>query len=157
RLATLRDGTRVLGEVTRTELFRPTPEQLAAGPKDVAAEVEKNGGMAQRDLFRTGNFDVYGEDFRLVAQSGVQDQEGPADVWVLERREWGPWIGPIGEVRKDGKPVTEAATLAQSLPALLDAAEARRTEIRRVEKGDLGNVNRELEDLRLQEHALDRE
>lgn len=148
--AILLDGTELLGEITRDEAYQPGPDQLGAFTEPARAEVVAAGGWATRELFRIGNFDIYGEDFRWIPEPSVQKLELPPDVWFIERLEWGPWIGEVESLREDG------VSVPGDLSALLPAAQARRSALRKLEKVDLGRVNRELDRLRLDLERLAR-
>jgi phosphate ABC transporter permease subunit PstA len=95
----LPDGTTVMGEVTRSEMYEPGPEVVlglsgavkAAAEKELAAQ----DGELHRRLVRTGNFELTGEHFRwvedfLIGSSGVQK---PAWALVFERLAWGRFYG----------------------------------------------------------------
>jgi phosphate transport system permease protein len=156
-LATLLDGTRVLGEATRNEGYRPGPKLLEGLPAEIRVRIEAEEGWTRRDLFRVGNYDMYGEDFRWISQAEVVDLQRPVDAWLLERLEWGVWIGWIDELRQDGRPAAKDTEIAAVLPRWLEAARERRDRIRRMEKDELGGVNREIEELRLELRRLDRQ
>jgi phosphate transport system permease protein len=154
-LVTLRDGQRLLGEVTRSESFRPSAEQLQSLPAAEVEAIEARGGTDGRNLYRIANYDVYGEDFRWVPDAAVESVEYPRDAWLLERLEWGPWIGWIDAVRVDGQPLIEAAQMGAVLPDLVSQAHDRRSRLVRMEKEELGGVNRALEELRVQAKSLE--
>ena len=59
-------GRRLLGEVTRSESYRLDPEELAKLSPAHAERVRAQDGFENRRLLRTGNFDLYGNDFRWV-------------------------------------------------------------------------------------------
>lgn len=125
-LLELRDGARLLGIEVRRE---PMP-----------------GGEGMRRLLRVGNFDLYGEDFRWIAEEAIASTRFPADAWMVERMEWGPFIGFLVGLERDGKLLqTDGEALAEA------HREARRRlrEIRRIERSEIGAINHELERLRL--------
>jgi phosphate transport system permease protein len=103
-----------------------------------------------RIKLKVANRDLYGADFQWIDEAKIAGREYPADVVVMERTEWGLLIGTIKEVREDGTAVAAGpeqglAELARRLP---DAARAR-TEIRRIEKGEVGAINHAQEKIRL--------
>jgi hypothetical protein len=90
---TLVSGEKVLGEVTRSESFLVGEQQLADLPEATRQAIAKNEGYAHRRLIRTGNYDLYGDDFKWVPDYTVVSERTPRDAWLLERREWGPAFG----------------------------------------------------------------
>ncbi|MDW8479444.1 MAG: phosphate ABC transporter permease PstA [Xanthomonadales bacterium] len=104
------------------------------------------GGGGHRLLLRVGNFDLYGDDFRWVSEAEVRSRSRPREAVLVERLEWGPFIGfvaglELGEERK--------AADWPELSRRHRIALARLAEIRRIERGEIGAVNHELERLRL--------
>jgi phosphate transport system permease protein len=98
----LADGSKLAGEPTRSESFEPRAEQLAAAPPDWRARVASRGGFVGRTLYRTGNYDLYNEDFRWVAEYEVASLSHPPDLLFVERLEWGPFIGRVAAVTLGG-------------------------------------------------------
>jgi len=144
---TLVDGNKVLGEESRSEFYRPTEDELAKSPESLRARTELNRGLARRRLLRTGNFDLYGDDYRWVSDLEVASEAQPADAWVIERSEWGRAIGRFQGVARDGAP--PSALDEGSFPRLHLEARSRAARIRELEKHEVGDVNRSLEELRL--------
>jgi phosphate transport system permease protein len=150
----LTDGTLLAGEPSRSELFEPTPEQLAGASIEWRRRIAERGGFATRRLYRTGNYDLYNEDFRWVPEYRVETVERPADLQFAERVEWGPFIGRIVRVDLAG----EALEGAAEGPRLREAharARERWHEIRRIERGEIGLVNRRMEAKRLAERRAE--
>ena len=148
-VVTLADGSRIAGEPTRTQAFRPEPQVLEALPPERRAEIEANDGFAARTLYRTGNYDLYGDDFRWVPDFERRSVERPREMVLLERLEWGVFVGRILAFTRAGER-TEVTNPRQA--ALLEAhaaARARWAQIRRIERGDIGVVNHHLEAERL--------
>jgi phosphate transport system permease protein len=148
-VVTLADGSRIAGEPTRSQSFRPGPQVLEGLPPERRAEIAANDGLAERTLYRTGNFDLYGDDFRWVADFERRSVERPKDMVLVERLEWGVFVGRIAAFTRDG---VRTDVTDPRLPALLDAhaaARARWAQIRRIERGDIGVVNHHLEGERL--------
>lgn len=148
-VVTLADGSRIAGEPTRSQTFRPGPQVLAPLPEARRAEIEANDGLAERTLYRTGNYDLYGDDFRWVADFERGASERPRDMVLIERMEWGVFVGRILAFTRDG---ARTDVTDPRMPALLDAhaaARARWAQIRRIERGDIGVVNHHLEAERL--------
>jgi phosphate transport system permease protein len=133
----LKDGSFALGMV-RTREAIPNPDDPKAPVK-------------HRIQLQVGNRDLYGQDFRWIDEDAVQGRDVPTDVVLLERREWGHFIGHLKELRVDGAPLVSGseAVWNEMVPRL---ARARRqwVEVRDIEKNVMGEINRRQEALRLQ-------
>ncbi len=142
-------GQVTAGEPFRSESFRPTVEEVATLPPDWQARIKSAGGMVNRTLYRMGNFDVYGEDFRWVADYAVAKREFPANMVFVERMEWGPFIGTVKALTIDGNAQPfksiEDPVFLQAHQQALDRAD----DIRDIERGRIGDINHRLENERL--------
>ena len=148
-LVTLAGGDKVAGEVVRDELFRPDATTLARLEPVARARIARNEGFVSRTLYRTGNYDLYNEDFVWVPDFNVTSVETPDDLVLVERLEWGVFIGRIAAVSLDGQ-ATDLAKLAPGeLARRHDEARARRARLRAIEHDQIGDVNRDLEHERL--------
>jgi phosphate transport system permease protein len=108
-------------------------------------------------LIKTGNRDVTGTDFRWIQERNVKEQSDPADMMVVERREWGNFYGQLLEVKENGKTI---ATGGQAWPVLqtkIEEALALFKEIAHLEKKEIGAINYALERLRLKQRKLELE
>jgi phosphate transport system permease protein len=123
---TTRDGKTYLGEVARAETYRTSDGQLSA-----------------RQLLRTGNYDLFGDHFKWISRHDVTQTEYPAEAWTFERQEWGLFVGFLKEVRVDGQPVP------RRFDELHGPARARFHQMKSLEKNEIGEVNRQLEAVRL--------
>jgi phosphate transport system permease protein len=146
----LANGTVIAGEPLRTETFRPTPQQLAGEPEAVRQAVAAASGYATRTLYHLGNFDFYGDDFRWVPAYQVKEAGRPADMLLIERQEWGAFIGRIAELDLAGTKVAGAAVTPEQLKAAHAEARARRAHLLEIQHGRIAAVNREMEALRLE-------
>lgn len=146
-VVTMTSGRVIAGEPMRAEAFRPTADALAALPAQVRAEIENNGGFADRTLYRVGNYDFYGNDFEWVPVFDVKTVTRPRNMMLVERQEWGTFAGTIQALTIDGK------VIANPDMAALDTAHARARALRDkrigIERNGVGEVNREINDLRL--------
>jgi phosphate transport system permease protein len=135
--ATLADGKVMTGQVADREPIPGKPGE-------------------HRIKLKVANRDLYGADFRWVDESQITKQERPADVVVIERTEWGGLIGTIKEVRR-GDQVLAAGPAAGWAELRKRMPDARRTrgEIRGIEKGTIGRINFDQEEIRLKLRGLE--
>ncbi len=149
-VVTLKSGQMVAGEPSRLNLFRPEGAFLAGLSEDVRQQIERNDGYAERTLYRIGNYDLYNEDFRWVNAFDVDKIERDPAFFYLERQEWGPFVGRIKAVVLDD---SEHSPESLGLSRLRDeqrAARARFAAIRKIERGDIGKINHEINQQRLE-------
>jgi phosphate transport system permease protein len=148
---TTTDGKVMAGEPSRTEEFRVGPDSLRALPGPVQRKIISNAGFAERTLYRTGNYDIYNEDTRWIPAYEVARVETPADMYFVERLEWGPFIGRLKSLDLAGT-VIDGAGIPDRYADLIrahDEARERWKRIRHIEHGQIGDVNYRLEKDRL--------
>ncbi|KAB2962337.1 MAG: phosphate ABC transporter permease PstA [Thermoanaerobaculia bacterium] len=135
----LADGTVLLGEVHDHE------------------EIPASAGGGTRFQIRTGNRDLTGGDFQWIDDASVVRRATPDDAVMLERLEWGNFYGRVVELR-DGDKVLAADPVSawRALAPLLASKEKDRRRIRRLERGEIGDVNAGIEKLRLAERRVER-
>jgi phosphate transport system permease protein len=143
------DGSLTAGEPARAQEWRPGPEVLQTLPAEAQARIARNGGVAERTLYRIGNYDLYNEDFRWVPDFAVAARERPADMVLIERLEWGVFIGRVVGFQQGGQRFEATNPADPRLEQAHRAARARWAEIRRIERGEIGAVNHHLEAERL--------
>ncbi|MEM1072457.1 MAG: hypothetical protein AAGH71_06525, partial [Planctomycetota bacterium] len=106
----------------------------------VRTKVDQDG--SRQTLYRVGNRDLGGAPFRWVQESDVASRSEPADAVLLERQEWGIFIGRIGsDAGADVPPDVE------SLADAVSAGRERRREMEQLRAGPLANANRELREI----------
>jgi phosphate transport system permease protein len=145
----LRDGTVIAGEPSRYGRFRPGADVLARLDAEQRAEIEARGGYSDRVLYRTANFDLYGNDFRWVADFEVRGTSLPEDLLLFERQQWGPFIGRIAGLVLEDRPVPRADITLDMVHAAQREARARFRAIRGIERNEIGAVNYRIEQQRL--------
>jgi len=148
-MVNLRDGGTVAGELARVESFRPGPDVLQQLPEDVRTRISDDKGFARRLLYRTGNYDLYNEDFRWVPEYDVVKRSTPKNIYFFERLEWGPFIGTIKSADLKGAVIDGTALKSGALLEAMDQAAARRKRIRELERDEMGKINHYLENGRL--------
>ncbi|TGG92387.1 phosphate ABC transporter permease PstA [Natronospirillum operosum] len=144
---------RVLGPISRTETV---PAQVAADAGNYIPE-DRLDTLVTRYLFRVGNRDQFGADFVWHTDLGMREFEYPAQVLELERREWGNFYGYPEALLVDGEEVL-TADHPDFLPGLKDLVERSlvlHDDIRQIERGEVGEINRQMEQLRRELRRLD--
>ncbi|MCC6009124.1 MAG: phosphate ABC transporter permease PstA [Rhodobacteraceae bacterium] len=139
----LTDGSVIAGVERRGTIFRPDLPRLT---EDQRAEVEANDGFAYRTLYQTANFDLYGDDFQWVADFETANITQPEDFYYFERQTWGVFVGRIASMTIDGQ---EMAYDPAVLRREQRAARERFTEIRNLERREIGGLNFQIERERL--------
>jgi phosphate transport system permease protein len=132
---TMKDGSHVLGEIH---------------------EREQVPGQDQGRLrLKVGNRDFGGLDFRWIDEADVVERRRPKDALVLERLEWGNFHGHILEIRDGDRVIAGADQIADVLPGLMAAKAEERKKVHDFEAGEIGDVNSEIEDTRLERRRIE--
>lgn len=143
----------VLGEQVQRE--QVTAEQIRNSGVAVAEGVELLG----RQLIKVGNRDVYGSDFRWALENQLSNLNYPVYATSFERREQGNFYGFILAIKDKGQLVAEQEKGSNQLwPAVVERIEQTRLiqdQIEDLEKGAIGAINYQLEQLRLDERRLE--
>ena len=140
----------IAGErVEREEVPRA---RLAASGLPVSAE---GGEFMTRELLKVGNREVYGSDFTWLVGEWLQNARTPAELLVLERREWGNFYGTLVNVKESGRLVAEGDAAWPELQRRLERVNDLHGEISDVEKHQIGRINHGLERLRLKTRKLE--
>jgi phosphate transport system permease protein len=144
------NGTVIAGEPSRFSRYRPGENIIAALTPAQQAFIADNGGYSDRVLYRTANFDLYGDDFTWVSDFEVASTSTPADFFYFERQEWGPFVGRIAGLIINDQPVPANQITAARVREAQREARRRFAAIRAIERGDIGTVNYRLEQARLE-------
>lgn len=134
----LKNGTKVMGEITAHEEI-----------KGISGK-SKVGQERYRTQLKTGNRDIYGLDFRWIDDDQIVSSSVPEYAVVMERREWGNFYGFIKQITLEGNAICEGneecwSKLEEDIPVYAGIYK----EIRKIEKGDIGGINRQIENFRL--------
>ncbi len=143
------DGELTAGEPFRSELFKPVAEDLAKLSPEWQQRIKDADGYANRTLYRIGNFDIYGEDFRWVPDFDATKFEEPKNLVFVERMEWGPFVGRVVGFKIDGVDQPFTSLDDSKFRDVHDASRERAQDIRKIERGDIGDINHALEQERL--------
>ncbi len=142
---TLQNGTKVMGEITAHEEIKGISGKSLAEPKF-------------RTQLKIGNRDLYGLDFRWIDDEDIESESMPKYAVVMERREWGNFYGFIKEITQDGRVICQGneecwPKLEEYIPVYAGIAE----EIKKIEKGDIGGINWQIENYRLKIRGVELE
>jgi|CXWL01.1.fsa_nt_gi phosphate transport system permease protein len=139
---TLKDGSRRLAEIASHEGI-PNP-----GHPDHLVN--------RRTLLKVGNRDLNGVDFEWVNDAEIATRAQPQDAWFIERSEYGPFLGFLVRISESGTELASSpAAVGDLLRTKLETAEADRAAIRKLERGEIGSINRRIEQARLAVKGLD--
>lgn len=146
------DGTRsvVVGELY-DEKSDPASRLTEAGlpvPAGTAPTTE-----VDRWSIKQGNKDVTGQDFVWVIRPFLQDIQYPEALVKLERLEYGNFYGRLKSVTFNGQTHSGAEAFAV-LEQAIDRSNDLHGRIRDLERGKIGAINYDLEQLRLEERKL---
>jgi len=136
------------GQIREQELV--TAERL----REAGVEVAEDASMVRRYLLKVGNRDIYGQDFRWVLEPSIISNGRPRSMVVLERQEWGVFIGLLVGLRVAGE-LTSDPDIWSGFQTSLARADTLREEISALEKHSIGRVNYRLERLRLKQRGYE--
>ena len=110
-----------------------------------------------RVQLKVGNRDVYGQDFRWVDEEAIVQRATPAEAVVFERVEWGDMHGFIAALYEEDRLLAKGEGVWDALQERMAQADELRERIHALERGPIGALSHELEDLRRQERRWQRE
>jgi phosphate transport system permease protein len=145
------DGSRkpVIGEIYDEKI--DTAQRLREAGIDIPGNVE----TVTRFSLKVGNRDLGGADFKWVFEDRLSTITYPADIVALERYEWGHFYGRLKDVRQAGEVVASGEQAWTALQQRIGRADELRLQATALEKGDVGRINYDLEQLRLEEKRLE--
>jgi phosphate transport system permease protein len=145
------DGSRsvILGERVESETL-PADRVREAGQF-----IDEDAQVITRHLFKVGNRDVTGRDFVWHLEPALGEWRYPDDAMMLERREWGNFYGYPLRVEEAGETVASGEGLWEALQSRIARANELRHRIERIERHEIGRINKALEDIRLEERGLE--
>ncbi|MBD9483182.1 phosphate ABC transporter permease PstA [Pseudomonas sp. PDM14] len=169
-------ATRGLGHFWPADVIESTYQVPGEAPRALAGElvqveevprgrlaaaglpVDVNGGeFMTRELLKVGNRELFGADFSWIVAEWTSEPRTPANLMVMERREWGNFYGYLVNVKQEGQLVAEGDAAWGELQARIARIDELHTQIEALQKRDIGRINHGLERLRLQTrgHELD--
>ncbi len=141
----------ILAEEVREEVI---PVAIA---RDNGYEIPEGRDLITRYLMKLGNRDITSRDFMWFLETGMGKWEYPKDAVVIERREWGNFYGFLEAIIENGKVLAtkDAPNFQQELEARMDRVWKLHEKIARIERVDIGKINNELANLRLERRKLE--
>lgn len=146
-----RTPTELIGEYVEAELVSAIQLESSGIPVDTSQE------LYRRQLMKFGNRDLTGADFGWVLSDYLSDISYPQNIIALERREWGNFFGFLSQLNENGNPIPMQGgpeALWEEFNQRLTRALAIYEQIYEIEKFDIGEINYEVERLRLRERRL---
>ena len=136
-------GEKVDASVTPSEMAKATGHKMSPD-EDTLVQY----------LIKVGNRDVTGSDFLWIEERNIKQHADPADLIVVERREWGNFYGRLVEVKEAGKSIATGPEAWTVLQSKITEALVIFKEIAHLEKKEIGAINYGLERLRLKQKKL---
>ena len=133
------DSRVVAGEPSRHEMFQT--EDSALNSEDQSS--------AWRTLYKTGNFEFYHQDYVWIDDNRILEKSRPDDIFLIERVEWGPFIGFIRSFGLDGTIKKFDYKDTDRLYREHAAGLKRKKRIHNIERDEIGTINHEIEKKRL--------
>jgi len=140
---------RVIGELSRSETM------TAVAMREAGFMVPEDQELVTRHLIKQGNRDVTGRDFVWYLEDGMSEWRYPRDIVQIERLQWGDFFGYLRSYEVDGVVVAQGDDARAQFEEQLAQTSALVTQIGRIERFDIGNVNFRMERIRLRERGLE--
>lgn len=143
----------VLGEQVQRE--QVTAEQI----RNSGVAVPQGIDLLDRQLIKVGNRDVYGSDFRWALENQLSNLDYPTHATTFERREQGNFYGFILGIKENGQFIGQqekgSNQLWSAVEERINQTHLIHKKIQTLEKGAIGDINYQLEQLRLDERRLE--
>ncbi|RME34985.1 MAG: phosphate ABC transporter permease PstA [Gammaproteobacteria bacterium] len=138
----------IIGQVVDEE------EISAQALLDLGQKPPRQEGVVRRLLVKSGNRRVAPPDFRWVYADGLTGVQHAPELMVVERHQWGDFIGRLTGLKEHGEPVATPDLWAE-YQRRIARAEALYRRIRAIEKDEIGAINYRIERLRLERRRLE--
>ncbi len=141
-LVELNNGQEYLGQISGREKIR--------NPSNVEQDSKRT-----RIQLKVGNRDIYGFDFKWIDEDKIKTITYPPNAFLIERLEWGNMYGFLNEIKEKNQILTtdEQASIAK-LKTILPQTSRIYKKIKKIEKHVIGDINYEIESLRLKIKGL---
>lgn len=106
-----------------------------------------------RYLVKTGNREFVQLDFRWLLETDIVSRQEPTELAVLERSTHGNFYGYVERVLEGDRPV--AGEVHEQLKQRIERVSELNSEMKSLQRGEIGTINFELEKLRLKQRRLE--
>ena len=130
-----------------------TPTGLVLG--EISGHEAAQGEDVAKLQFRVGNRDLFGQDYRWLPKADLSQLSRPLDAVLVERLEYGAFIGRIQSIDQAGQTLAAGGEALPAIRRLLPASAALAKHIHVIEKREVGELNSQLEELRLEVRGLE--
>lgn len=148
--------TQVIGEFVESEMISAI--QIASS----GIPIDESQDTYRRDLLKLGNRDLNGADFSWVLNDYVSAIDYPENIIAMERREWGNFYGFLTEIREAEETIVTVESETEGNDAAWDEFNLRLEralsiydDIYEIENDEIGQINYQMERLRLRERRLE--
>src|SRR5262249_30679339 len=143
-----------LGEVVRTETYRPEARVFDELPEEARAraraQAEQAGGVVRRRLLRTGNFDLTNTHHQWVGDFETAEGTRPGWGLVVERLTSGNFYGTPAAFLVDGQVVADQpAAVWAKFNEFVGGVQERLAHRVGIERHDVGELSRQENEARL--------
>lgn len=142
------ESSAVLGVMVRSETL--PAERIRESGQPIPADQT----LVTRHLLKLGNRDLTGRDFAWYLDTALGPIDHPVDAVMIERREWGNFYGYV-QALQQGESRIEGEALWDALQQSIKRSNRLQQQIQKLEKIDIGEINRGLEALRLEQRGLE--
>jgi len=142
------ETVQIIGEIVSHEIVP------AENIRDNGYDIKSDEDLT-RYLVKIGNRDLNGKDFSLILKVFLSKVRYPGELLAIERREWGNAYGYLQSIKQQGQVVAEGEAAHQALDGRLQRALALFSEIRDIQKHEIGAINYQIERLRLKKRRLE--
>jgi phosphate transport system permease protein len=141
-LVELNNGQKYLGQISGREKIR--------NPSNVEEDSKRT-----RIQLKVGNRDIYGFDFKWIEEDNIKTITYPPNAFLIERLEWGNMYGFVNEIKEKNQILTTDEQVSiTKLKTILPQTSQIYKKIKKIEKHVIGDINYEIEGLRLKIKGL---
>jgi phosphate transport system permease protein len=122
---------------------------------EVVLRQQRSTGSGEELQLHVGNKDLFGQNYVWVQARDIAESTQPANLLMLERMEYGDAIGLPIELRFKNTGRLDAADpgFTSRLESLVAEASSRREQIEKIEKNEIGEINRRMLKLEIRTRA----
>ena len=124
--------------------------------EETIPQMGKDKVKEYRTRLKIGNRDLDGLDFTWVDNDEIVSETFPQNALVFERREWGNFFGFLKEIKMGPKTIPgDSSEALITLQNLISDSNRTNRRIRKIEKGEIGDINYNIEKLRLKIRGIE--